>query len=382
MITRTLGPILSEKARLFPIVSVTGPRQSGKTTLCKQVFSEYIYYNLEAPETFQMIMSNPRGFLSGKSGVVLDEIQKAPELFSYLQVISDEQEKPGQFIISGSQNFLLQDRISQTLAGRVYNARLLPPDLIEIANSLTLQVNPDYYMFRGFYPRVIAQELPPSDFYPQYIQTYVERDVRDVLRIGNLALFQRFMRVLAGRAGKLINLSEIGNQVGVDHKTIRSWISILEASYLVFFLQPFERNFNKRIIKTPKIYFYDTGILCSLLNIQNEESLMQHWARGEVFENLVIANYQKCNLHQGIYRQLYFWRDQSGNEIDCIYESDGKIHATEIKSAASFSTEFLKHLKYFRKLSNDTDVKLSLVYGGNENWETADGIEIKSWKRL
>jgi uncharacterized protein len=380
MIERTLTKIIEEKSRLFPIVSITGPRQSGKTTLSKLTFPEYNYYNLEAPDTFEKLTNDPRTFLTGKKGIILDEIQKAPELFSFIQVISDEQNVPGQFILSGSQNFLLQNKINQTLAGRVYNASLLPPDLSESISSSAACEDPNKQIFQGFYPRVLSQGIAPADYYPSYIQTYVERDVRDVLHIGNLAQFQRFMKVLAGRAGKLLNLTAIGNEVGIDHKTVSAWLSILEASYLVFFLQPYERNYNKRVVKTPKLYFYDTGLLCSLLGIETPDSVIQHWAKGELFENLIIADIQKRFLHSGRKVQLYFWRDQAGHEVDCIYETNGIPTAIEIKSSATFRQDFLKGLKYFQALPNQNLGRVQLIYAGNDNWiDGKTGCEIQSW---
>ena len=379
MIRRQLEALVCEKAQKFPVLAITGPRQSGKTTLIKSCFPQYRYYNLEAPDTLAMIQSDPRTFLSGQQGLILDEVQKAPELFSYIQVIADEEKSKGKFILSGSQNFLLQERISQTLAGRIYNAKLLPFDNQELSENNLLS-SYSKQIFTGFYPRVIADGIEPSDYYPQYIQTYVERDVRDLLRIGNLSLFQRFIRVLAGRAGNLLNLTEIGTELGIDHKTVRSWISLLESSYIVFLLQPFEKNYNKRILKTPKLYFYDTGLLSNLLGIQKESQLEVHWAKGALFENLVIANLQKQFLHNGKSIMLYYWRNQSGNELDCIYEDNGTLNALEIKSSTTFSTDFLKGLTYFKRISGETSLKLKLIYGGGNEWKTSDGLEILSWK--
>jgi predicted AAA+ superfamily ATPase len=341
---------------------------------------------LEAPDTYEKLQSDPRSFLSGDKQVIIDEAQKMPELFSYIQVISDELNKPGKFILSGSQNFLLQNQISQSLAGRVYNTVLLPPDLSELKSGGILKGStPDDAVFRGFYPRVIANNISPEDFYPAYIQTYVERDVRDVLRIGNPALFQKFMRVLAGRAGRMLNLSAIGNEVGVDHKTIGSWISVLQSSYLIFLLQPYEKNYNKRIVKTPKLYFYDTGLLCSLLGIHQADTISQHWAKGELFENLVIADIQKRMAHIGKgHIQLFFWRDQTGNEVDCIYEFDGRIFAIEIKSSATYRSEFLKGLNYFKSLQDkeSPEPNLQLVYAGNDEWtDSNSNIKILPWHK-
>jgi len=377
MIQRKIVEIIQRMANKMPVISITGPRQSGKTTVAKMCFPHYDYVNLENPDTLEDAKSDPRSFLIRfKQGLIIDEIQLFPELFSYIQTISDERGIPGEFIITGSQNFLLSAKISQSLAGRVFVTHLLPFSFSELKEAKFQTDNPSIYMFKGFYPRIYDMDIEPEFFYPSYIQTYAERDLRQIVNVSNLFLFQKFMRLAAGRIGQLLNYNNIAVELGVDLKTVKSWFSILETSFIVFFLQPHFLNFSKRLLKTPKLYFYDTGLVCSLLGIKREEDLDYHWARGALFENMIIADLQKNYLNKAAIPPTYFWRDNTGNEVDCLIDESNNIKSIEIKSSATISSDFFKGLNYYKKL-NETS-KPFLIYGGNENYMRKEA-QIVSW---
>jgi hypothetical protein len=380
MIKRILGNQIKQMATKMPIISITGPRQSGKTTLAKQCFPEYDYMNLESPDIFAAANSDPRMFLTQhKKGLIIDEAQLFPELFSYLQTISDENNKPGEFILTGSQNFLLSEKISQSLAGRVFVTHLLPFSIEELKMSHLISDNYFQFAFKGFYPRIYDRDILPDLFYPSYIQTYTERDIRQIINVSNLSAFQRFMRLVAGRIGQLINYTSIANELGHELKTIKSWFNILEASFVIFFLQPHHKNYSKRIVKTPKLYFYDTGLACSLLGIKNEDEMKLHWAKGAIFENMIIADIMKNYLNQGQVPSLFFWRDSTGNELDCLIEEALKIKCAEIKSSTTLHPDFFKGLNYYKDLSKIKEESLYLVYGGNKNVRRKEAT-VLSWK--
>ncbi len=363
MIQRELSQLLRDMASKMPIISITGPRQSGKTTLARLTFPDYAYVNLENPDTLEAAVSDPRLFLSQfQSGVIIDEAQRYPDLFSYIQTASDEANRPGKYILTGSQNFLLLEKISQSLAGRVFMTHLLPLSIAELRASGQAIDNFEKSIFQGFYPRLHDADIHPTLFYPSYIQTYVERDVRQVVNVGNLYQFQRFMRLAAGRIGQLLNYSHIANELGVDLKTVKSWFSILESSFITFVLRPHFQNFSKRILKTPKLYFYDTGLACSLLGIRNERELATHWARGALFENLVVSDLMKYHYNRAIVPPLYYWRDSTGNEVDCLIDSGLQVKSIEIKSSSTISSDFFKGLDYYGKLN--AQAVPYLIYGG------------------
>lgn len=378
MIQREISSTLKKMASKMPIISITGPRQSGKTTLAKMCFPEYQYVNLESPDVYEAAVSDPRLFLSQfKKGIIIDEVQRIPELFSYIQTISDELNNPGEFILTGSQNFLLSEKISQSLAGRVFVSHLLPLSISEIRAATTSKVEEmDSAIYKGFYPRIHQMEMEPEMFFPSYIQTYVERDVRQIVNVSNLFVFQKFLRIAAGRVGQLLNYNNIANEVGVDLKTIKSWFSILESSFIVFFLQPHHQNFSKRILKTPKLYFYDTGLVCSLLGIRKKEELTSHWAKGALFENMMIADIMKGFMNQCITPPIWFWRDSTGNEVDCLVDFGNKIKSIEIKSATTISSDFFKGLDYYGRLNPQAEPYL--IYGGNTNSVRSNG-KIVGW---
>ncbi|HHV40767.1 MAG TPA: ATP-binding protein [Bacteroidales bacterium] len=367
MIQREIGNVLVKMAEKMPVISITGPRQSGKTTLARMCFPEYDYVNLENPDMYEAAKDDPRLFLSQfKKGIIIDEVQRLPSLFSYIQTISDERNKPGEFILTGSENFLLSEKISQSLAGRVFVSHLLPLSISELERAdLVKTEDMDATLFHGFYPRIHKMDIEPEMFFPSYIHTYVERDVRQIVNVSNLFLFQKFLRIAAGRIGKFLNYSSIANELGVDLKTVKSWFSILESSFIVFFLHPHYQNFSKRITKAPKLYFYDTGLICSLLGIRKKEELTSHWSKGALFENMIIADLMKGFLNQGKRPSLYFWRDSAGNEIDCLIDTGSEIKCVEIKSGTTISSDFFKGLKYYRKLN--PKAAPFLIYGGTAN---------------
>ena len=356
---------LTDKAQLlltkYPMVSISGPRQSGKTTFSKLFAPDYQYVNVELPDNRIYAHNDPRSFLEQyQNRVILDEVQNVPDLFSYLQVFTDERNRTGEYVLTGSQNFLLMQNITQSLAGRVALLTLLPFSYFELPDKPPIE----QFMFKGGYPRLIQKEILPEDFFPTYIQTYIERDVRQLIQIQSLSLFQNFLYLMAGRAGQVFNASSIANDLGVNSQTVEAWTSVLEASYIVFRLQPYYRNFNKRITKAPKVYFYDTGLLCYLLGIRAEAELQMHFAKGAIFENLVILEVMKKHYNQGRRPQLYYWRDSNQNEADLLIQDGMKLHAVEIKSGKTINSDFFKGLTYFKKMAPDT--QLHLVYGGNE----------------
>ncbi len=374
-IQRHLTAHLRKQIQHFPILSLTGPRQSGKTTLLKKIFPDYQYFNLERIDYRKMISIDPMGFLKTTGPkVIFDEVQNIPDLFSYIQVISDERNTPGQYILSGSQSFLLNEKISQSLAGRVYISHLFPFDITEIPPSTA-----DIYshIWKGFYPRLYEFRMHPNDFYPSYISTYVERDIRSLKAIENLNTFARFLGLCAGRIGQVLNLSSLANDTGITVNTAKSWLSLLEASFIIFQLKPYYRNYNKRLIKSPKLYFYDTGLACSLLHIKDAEMLKTHYLYGSLFENLVIAEIVKKQHHHGKQASVYYWRESNGTEIDCIIEQgNNEIMAIEIKGGATFNKDYLKNLKNFP--AKDTKVHKKLIYTAEQTHDISD-IQLIGW---
>ncbi|GAA0881155.1 ATP-binding protein [Algoriphagus jejuensis] len=362
----------------FPLLAITGPRQSGKTTFARHLKPDYTYVNLELPESREFAKSDPLAFLRRyQNGVILDEIQWVPELFSYLQVLTDERNIPGEYILTGSQNFLLSNQITQSLAGRVAMLNLLPLSMKELADQIHGQ-SWENLVVNGGYPRKFQFDIAPSDYYPNYIQSYIERDVRQILNVMDLGNFQKFLQLLAGRTGQVFNQSNFSNELGIDQKTVNAWLTVLETSFVAFRLPSYYRNFNKRILKTPKVYFYDTGILCSLLGIKSANDLNVHFARGALFENLVILELMKKELNSGNVPSLYYWRDSNQTEVDLLQEKDGKLTAIEIKSSETFHANFLKGLKYFQKFAPESAARL--IYAGSLD-QVRDGIQIGNyWK--
>jgi predicted AAA+ superfamily ATPase len=383
MIARTLTSTLKTLAGQYPVVTITGPRQSGKTTLCRNAFPDKPYINLESPDLRQFAVSDPRGFLAAHpEGAILDEIQRTPLLLSYLQPLVDERPAPRQFILTGSQQFEVMTNISQSLAGRTALLKLLPFSIEELG-SAGISSNIDALLLNGFYPRIYDAGLNPTQALGDYLETYVERDIRQLINIKDLALFEKFVKLCAGRTGQLLNLQSFGNDAGISHTTARSWLTLLEASYVVFLLQPWHTNISKRQVKTPKLYFYDVGLAAYLLGAESELHINRHPLRGNLFENMIVIEALKYRCHRGKRNNLYFWRDSKGNEVDLLVESGPNVMPVEIKSGATISEDFFKGLQTFTDRLPHVSIS-SLVYGGTEQqkrsnvwiWRVSDVAEM------
>lgn len=382
IIQRHIEKKLLALSKKFKVVSVMGPRQSGKTTLVQQAFPEYAYASLEDSDVRHSAEKDPRGFLESLGGkAILDEAQRVPHLFSYIQTHVDKQKKPGQFIITGSSNYLMHQDISQSLAGRVAVLRLLPLSLSELTDANIKANKISALIFKGFYPPVYERKIQPADWYGSYIQTYIERDVRQIQNIGNLSNFQRFLRLCAGRTGQIVNYTAFGNDCGVSHHTIKSWMSILESSFIVYLLQPYFVNFNRRITKTPKLYFYDTGLAAFLLGIKEEKQLTEHYVTGQLMENFVINDLMKNAYNQGLLPDFYYWRDKTGNEIDCLIDKGLSKILVEIKAGKTLNGDFFKGMKQYKSLDKRHRINGWLVYNGEKETRT-DFINIINWKNL
>lgn len=365
MVFRQLTGRIDEMLGKYPIVSLMGPRQAGKTTLARMVRPDYQYVTLENISTRQFAQQDPKGFLETyQNGVILDEVQYVPELFSYLQVFTDERNRKGEYILTGSQNFLMMEQITQSLAGRVALFHLLPFSWDELQDTDYQPENWESYILTGSYPRKIVDDIDATSFYDNYLRTYIERDVRQVKNILDLGLFQRFIQLLAGRIGQLFNQQSLGVELGIDNKTVNAWLSVLETSFVAFRLQPYYQNFSKRVVSTPKVYFYDVGLAAYLLGIRTEAELNLHFAKGTLFENLVINELQKNVLNKGQQPRFYFWRDYSQNEVDLLIQEGTQLKAVEIKSGKTIQPDFFKGLNQFEKIVPDT--QRILFYGGDE----------------
>ncbi len=372
MIKREITPCLVELFRKYPFVTVTGPRQSGKTTLCRAAFPHLKYVNLEAPDQREFAESDPRGFLSHiGEGVILDEIQRVPELLSYLQVHADEARRNGLFVLTGSEQFRLSDAINQSLAGRTALLRLLPFSLAE-RRGIGASESIDDILYSGFYPRIHDQKLEPRQALGDYFETYVERDVRQIGEIRNLSSFHRFVRLCAGRVGQLANLSALGADAGVSHTTARHWLTVLEASYVVFQLPPFYANIRKRLVKSPKLYFYDVGLASYLIGIEHAGQIATHPLRGALFENAVVLEALKHRFNRGYRSNLSFFRDARGLECDLLYENGNGICAIEIKSGATIASDYFNALNRIARVLPQISGK-AVVYGGADRQSRRDG---------
>jgi uncharacterized protein len=382
MIPRSLSATLVKFRGKYPVISVTGPRQSGKTTLVRSLFPKHKYISLENPETRSIALDDPKSIFEPKNQLmILDEIQHVPELLSYIQVIADEEKIPGQFILTGSQSLILSEKISQTLAGRTAILKLLPFSLAEISNLREVKdFSYEDYIFKGFYPRTYVQDISPEEFYPFYLETYVQRDVREIQNVRDLNTFTNFVRLCAGRTGHLLDYSSLARDLGVSVHTIKGWISILEAGFIIFLLYPYYKNFGKRMIKAPKLYFTDPGLAAFLLGIKSAEQVKTHYLRGSLFENLVVLELIKQRFNHGLPQDLWFFRDSNGNEVDVVAENE-RLHWIEMKSARTFSPDFLKSFRFIDKNPDTQNGINSIIYGGDETFTHKD-VKIVSWKDL
>lgn len=367
----------------YPIIALTGPRQSGKTTLLKAMFPDYRYVSLENPDVRYFAETDPKDFLKQyDKQVIFDEVQRVPHLFSYIQSIVDDSKIMGQFIFSGSQNFHLMHNITQSLAGRVAIFRLFPFDIQELKNAKLLQEEYAPQLIKGFYPAIYDRNISPADFYPNYIETYIERDVSELVSIQDMSLFRKFLALCATRAGQILNMSNMANECGISTPTVKSWLSALENSYIVYLLQPYYKNFSKRIIKSPKLYFYDTGLLSNLLKINDISKINNQSIKGALFENMVISEYVKQINHKSMrHIDPWFWRDSHGNEVDLLLEKSQHAEIVEIKSTRTVIPDLFKGLNYFSDLMKDDNLEKTLVYGGAENQQRKAG-RVVSWKEF
>ena len=379
MIKREISKKVLDAAKGYPVLSVTGPRQSGKTTLCRMLFPDKPYASLEDPETLAFANQDPRSFLAQfPEGAILDEIQRTPLIFSYIQGIVDEQKKMGQFVLTGSAQFLLDTRITQTLAGRIAIFELLPFSLSELKAVNQLPRSLDSVLFKGLYPPLYDRPLEPRQWYADYIRTYVERDVRQLTSIQDLAAFQTFLGLCAGRIGNILDLSSIASDAGISPNTAKAWLSILEASYIIFLLKPHYKNFSKRLIKRPKIYFNDVGLACRLLGIKSAEEVTTHYLRGGLFECMVINEFRKRNFAVRAGDSFYFWRDHKGLEVDLIHDHGQTLTPVEIKSGATINPASFDALDKFTNLAGSASERGIVIYGGEQS-QTRTSTDVIGW---
>jgi predicted AAA+ superfamily ATPase len=382
LISRELTTALTRSAELYPVVFLTGPRQSGKTTLVRQVFARYSYVSLEDPENRLFALNDPRGFLKTyPHRTIIDEAQHAPELFSYIQTHVDETNEVGSYILTGSQNFLMMQNITQSLAGRVAVLKLLPLSYRELSHASQAPDTTNEWLFAGGYPRIYDKGIPPANFYDNYTQTYLERDVRQVKNIVDLNAFLRFVRLCAGRIGQTLNVSALADAGDVSVPTVRSWLSVLEASNVIYLLQPYHRNFNKRLTKAPKLYFCDTGLACSLLGIQGSEQVDMHYLRGSLFENMVINEYLKEAYARATVPQIFYWRDNNTTEVDLLVEEGLKLCGYEIKTSVSANSAFFKNLNRLSAYAQGSLNNKTVIFDGDSIRHTSDGTYLP-WRQF
>jgi predicted AAA+ superfamily ATPase len=385
IIKRDILPELLTLARQFPAVAVMGPRQSGKSTLVKEAFPDYAYVSLEDIDSRTIAKDDPRGFLMSfarRKGVIIDEVQEVPELFSYMQGIIDQAHRPGFFILTGSQHFLIYEKITQTLAGRIALLTLLPLSVSEIKAANLLANNMESQLIKGFYPRLYSQEMDVEKWCSNYISTYVEKDVRQVLKITDVLTFQKFLKLCAARVGNLLNYADLARDCEISPHTAKEWVSVLETSFVIKLLAPYYNNFNKRVVKSPKLYFYDSALVCSLLGIKTAEELYMHPIKGAIFESFVMSEIFKFSFNVGELPQIYFWRDVQGHEIDCIIEkSMGHTIPVEIKAGKTIGSDFFKGLVDWQNITEQTENQSYVVYGGNSYFAHKHG-HIFAWDTI
>jgi predicted AAA+ superfamily ATPase len=380
IVPRLIESVLGKLARQYPVVTVTGPRQSGKTTLCRKVFPKKPYVNLEAPDVRRFAVEDPRGFLARHpTGAIFDEIQRAPELLSYMQGLVDESRRNGIFILTGSRQFEMLASVTQSLAGRTALLKLLPFSMEEMKGSFGL-TSVDRLIVTGFYPRIYDQKLDPNQALGDYFETYVERDLRQVGMVRDLSLFRTFVRLCAGRIGQLLNLHSLANDVGISHTTARSWMSLLEASYIVYLLPPLHANIGKRLMKSPKLYFYDVGLAGYLLGLRDERQAERDPLRGSLFENLIVMEVLKYYLNRGERRTLSFYRDSAGNEVDLVVELSRSYVPIEIKAGATITDDYFKGLRHFSKVFGGKVKSSGLIYGGSDLQQRTEWLIVPAFE--
>jgi uncharacterized protein len=375
LIDRTIEPVLASLAGQYPVVTITGPRQSGKTTLCRKVFPQMTYLNLEAPDTRQFATEDPRGFLASfTGGAIIDEVQRVPQLASYIQPLVDDRKEAGQFILTGSQQFEVVEGVTQSLAGRTALLKLLPLSIEELSGVCNATPN-DRLLLTGFYPRIYDMSLEPTRAMGDYYETYVERDLRKLVNIRDLSVFDKFVRLCAGRTGQLVNSQSLANDTGVSHTTIRGWLTILEASYIIHLLKPYYGNVSKRLMKSPKLYFHDVGLASYLLGIETELYVSRDPLRGNLFENMVVMEALKFRFNRGKSDNLWFYRDSTGKEVDLVMQFGNGVFPVEIKAGATITADYFKGLKYFAKINPEQPWGSGIVYGG-------DAVQVRSDCRI
>jgi predicted AAA+ superfamily ATPase len=380
MIPRAATPTLERQAKGFPVIVISGPRQSGKTTLAKSVFSSKTYVSLENPDERAFAQQDPKRFLQRfPEGAVLDEVQRCPELLSWLQGLVDERSIMGDFVLTGSAQFDLIVGITQTLAGRVGRVELLPLSADELAAANKAPTDLNTALFQGGYPALYDRDISPQDWFANYISTYLERDVRQLVSVRDLSQFQTFVKMCAARSGQLLNLSSLGADCGISSVTAKHWLSVLQASYIVTLLQPHHRNFGKRLVKAPKLYFCDVGLAAWLLGIRDAATLDTHAARGALFETYVVSELMKQCLNAGKPSDLYFWRDSAGHEVDVLIETAQGLQAIEIKSGSTFASDWPDSLKKWQKIAGEERLQPSLVYGGTQSY-AREGVQVWGWQ--
>jgi predicted AAA+ superfamily ATPase len=382
MIPREATASLLRLSKGFPVVAITGPRQSGKTNLAKAVFPEKTYVTLENPDEREFAQSDPRNFLGRfQDGAILDEVQRCPALFSWLQGVVDARARMGDFVLTGSARFELLSGFSQSLAGRVGRVELLPLSASELAGANRLPDSLEVMLFSGAYPALFERELAPGDWFPNYVNNYLERDVRQLIAVRDLTQFQRFVRMCAARSGQLLNLAALGADCGISAVTAREWLSVLEASYLVVRLPPYHRNFGKRLVKTPKLYFLDVGLMAWLLGLREATSIQTHAARGALFETYVVSEFIKHRFNAGRPADLFFWRDSLGHEVDLLYETPQGLQAVEIKSGSTFASDWPDAIGKWQALAKGESLPPMIVFGGLGSYGQ-QGCRVMGWQEL